>query len=210
MTRQQIRDKARVIIDEYGEEGAWTNTELNHLIDLAFKKIASFFLVLDDTLYAKSGSFSLTANNEFYSLPSDFLAIKWIQDADKQPIYSLRNSAEKYRYVGIGRVVVYYFRKNTIGFSDIPSASATLSYEYIHSPVSIVNDESIPDVPEYLGHELIAAEAAAKALDMDEETSPLLTEEIKDLRKQIVQVYYRRSRDFTPQVPGDPALDDLD
>jgi len=210
MNRLQIRNKARTLIDEYGEEASWTNEELNHLIDMAYKKVTSFFMALDESHYTKSASFSITANHEFYALPADFVAIKWVNDENKCPILPLKNSADRVDYLDYGQVVRYYFQKNTIGFLDIPTAAKTFPYEYVYVPADLENDESSPDVPHYLGDELIAAETAIKALEMDEEISPILNEEAKELKKQIREIYYRRNRDYSPQPAGDPALDDLD
>lgn len=211
MNREQIRDKVRVLIDEYGSEDRWENEPLNHLIDLAYKKVTALFMAMDDSYYSVADTFNLESTVELYDLPDDFLRIKSILNNLNEPVFRLYNVATKNDYLSGsgGTPTRYYFQGNQIGFLDIPNAALDYPYVYIHAPDPLVDDDSVPDVPPYLGHELIAAETAQKALDMDEETSPIVNEEIKDLRKQIVEIYHRRNTDFSPRVEDDPALDDI-
>jgi hypothetical protein len=210
MNRGQIRDKARVLIEEYGEEIAWEDEELDHLIDLSYKKVSSYFMRKDDSLYVKSANLNLEANKPLYDLADDFLRLKDLYNEDDYPIFRLYNPALRYKFLGQGNVVVYYFQGKQLGLLDIPSAGAIYPYNYVYIPAALTSDESTPDVPEYLGHELICHDVAIKALDLDEETSSTLVEETKELRKQIEEIYYTRSTDFPRQSEGDEALDDLD
>jgi hypothetical protein len=210
MDRLAIRDKARVLIGEYGEEKAWTNTELNHLIDLSYKKITAFFMRLDDSFYVKDGSFSLEAQKECYDLPSGFIRFKDLTNSEDMPILRLYNPAYRVNYVGLGEIRVYYFRGNQVGLLDIPSAADTFPYHYVYTPEDLVNDDSIPDVPAYLGHELICHDVAIKALDLDEESSNVLTDEARELKMQILEIYSSRNTDIPRSVGADPALDELD
>jgi hypothetical protein len=192
-------------------EDRWSNDELNHIVDNVYKKVAALFLAMDDSFYSISDTFDLETNTELYDLPSDFIRIKSVLDENNEPVTRLYNIAKKRDYVsgsgGIPRK--YYFLGNQMGFLDVPNANFTYPYVYIHAPDPLIDDDSVPDVPEYLGHELIAHETAQKALSLDEEINPTLENEIKDLRRQIIEVYHRRNTDFSPQVEDDPALDEL-
>ena len=210
MTRSEIREKAQVLLDEYSDQGGWEVPELDHHIDFAHNEVASLFLKMDDSYYLKTANISLVAGTELYNLPSDCLKIKRITDPDGVPISRLYKLTDRYEYIGYGDVKLYYLQGSQIGFLDIPSTAETFGCLYVHAPVAMTDDDDSPDVPEYLGHDLIAFETAVSALAQDEEINLTLNAKAKNLRTQIEEFYYTRNIDFPRQAPRDEALDDLD
>jgi len=209
MNREQIRKKIQVHIGDT-EEDRLDPSEVNALIDGAYNRVAALFLSINESLFVKDETFSLQPTIELYDLPADCLRIKEITDSNKNPLHRLYKLGERSSYLGHGSVTHYYFQKKQIGFLDIPSSSVTIPYKYIYIPAALVNDESIPDVPEFLGHDLIVIESALDARDVDEEASAHLIYRAKQLYGQIGEVYYRRNTDALPEVPSDPLLDELD
>lgn len=212
MNRLQIRTKVKVLIEEYAGAGTGdlSEDELNHLIDLSCNKVASIFINKDDSYYTKVGTFSLQPNIELYDLPADCLYIKRVVDSIGEPFGRLYDLTRRIEFIDQAQLLVYYLQGNQIGFLDIPSAAASLPYLYIRTPIALVDDDSIPDMPVFLGHDLVVIETTILALQVDEEQSATLDSMAKDLRRQIDEIYYTRNKDYTYQVPGDQALNDLD
>jgi len=209
MNREQIRIKVQVHIGDPDGDRLEPG-EINALIDGACNRVAALFLSINESLFIKDDTFSLQPTVELYDLPIDCLRIKEITDSNKNPLHRLYKLGERSRYLDSGSVTHFYFQKKQIGFLSIPSASATIPYKYVYYPAALVNDESIPDVPEFLGHDLIVIESALDARDVDEEASAHLIYRAKQLYDQIGEVYYRRNTDELPEVPSDPMLDELD
>jgi len=209
MNREQIRKKVQVHIGDT-EADRLEPEEVNVLIEGAYNRAAALFLSINESLFVEDGTFPLQPTVELYDLPVDFLRIKEITDPNKNPLHRLYKLGERSAYLGHGSVTHYYFQKKQIGFLDIPPTSIIIPYKYIYSPAALVNDESIPDVPEFLGHDLIVIESALDARDVDEEASAHLIYRAKQLYSQIGEVYYRRNTDELPEVPSDPLLDELD
>jgi len=210
MTRGEIRSKAQVLLDEFADQGGWTPEELNHIIDLAYNAVAALFLQLDDSYYISTHDFSLQPTIEQYDLPDGCVKIKRIVDINGTPLTRLYRLTSRQDYIGTGFTKTYYFQGSHIGFLDIPAVAATYPCLYIRRPTVLVNDDSVPDVPEYLGHDLIVIEAAISALVMDEEQNSTLEFKARQLRNDIRDLYYTRNADFSRQAEGDEALDDLD
>jgi hypothetical protein len=210
MTREQIREKSRVLLDEFSDQGGWETDELNHLIDLASNDVCSLFMKLDDSHYLKSGSIITEATKELYDLPTDFLKIKRLVDSDGVPLTRLYKVTDRYEYIGYGDVKLYYLQGIQIGLLDIPSTAETLALLYVHAPLAIASDAASPDCPEYLGHDLIIYKTAVLALTLDEESNDILNYKVKELEDQIIDLYYTRNIDFPRQQERDEALDDLD
>ena len=212
MNRSQIRAKVQVLLEEYSGAGTGdlSPEEINHLIDLASNKVASIFLSKDDSYYTKVGSFNLTATIELYDLPADCLYIKRIVDGNSEAFGRLLDLTRRSEFIGASALLVYYLQGSQIGFLDVPNASLTIPYLYIRTPIALVDDSSSPDVPAYLGHDLIVIDTAIIALQVDEEQSATLEGMSRELRKQIDDIYYTRNKDFAPQVPGDDAMNDMD
>jgi hypothetical protein len=210
MTRAEIRSKTQVLLDEYADQGGWTPEELDHIIDLAHNAVAALFLRIDDSYYISTHDFSLSPSVELYALPTGCVKIKRIVDANGTPVTRLYRLTNRCDYVGTGYTKTYYFQGNQIGFLDIPTVAATYPCLYIRRPTVLVNDDSVPDVPEYLGHDLIVVEAAITALAMDEEINSTLEDRARTLRGDIRTLYYTRNADFSRQADSDEALDDLD
>jgi hypothetical protein len=209
MTREEIRDKLRVYIDEFSGADRWTDTELNHLIDVAYNKVTSLFLAMDDSYMTKRTTLAVTTT-EFQDLPADFIRLKRLANADGDALHRLYNPAQRDDYIGLGYVVTYYFKGSQLGLLDVPPAAATYSLDYVYRPTPLTSDSQSPEIPIFLGHDLIAVEAAIQALAMDEEESNVLTNEARELKRQIVETYSRRNSDFPRIIEGDELLDDLD
>jgi len=209
MNREQIRLKVQVHIGDT-EADRLEPEEVNALIDGAYNRVAALFLSINESLFVEDGVFSLQPTVELYDLPVNFLRIKEITDSNKNPLHRLYKLGERSSYLGHGSVTHYYFQKKQIGFLDIPSNSIAIPYKYIYIPAALTGDESIPDVPEFLGHDLIVIESALDARDVDEEASAHLIYRAKQLYSQIGEAYYRRNTDELPEVSPDPLLDELD
>lgn len=210
MNREQIREKTRVLLDEYSDQGGWETEELDHIIDLAHNEVASLFQAQDDSFYLSPHTFALLPTIEQYDLPDDFLKIKRITDSEGVPLTRLYKLTDRNEYIGYGDVKLYYFQGNQIGFLDIPSVAENLPCLYVRRPTPMDDDADSPDVPEYLGHDLIVLESAVLALAMDEEINPTLNSKAAHLKNQIQELYYTRNVDFPRQQERDEALDDLD
>jgi hypothetical protein len=210
MTRQTIREQVRILIDEYSDQTqVKEDAELNPLIDASFREVAGLFMAMDDSYYITSDHFDLEATVELYNLPANFIAMKSLENEEGDPIERLYNIAERSSCRAAEEVVCYYFQGNQIGFLAVPIVAAIYPYLYIRKPTPIADDNSEPDVPEFLGHDLIVVLTAIKALNLDEETNPELKDKVKELRAQIREIYYRRNKDFPRHIEGDDALDDI-
>jgi len=210
MTRGEIREKAQVLLDEYSDQGGWEPEELNHIIDLAYNQVAALFLQVDKSHYISDHNFSLLPTIEKYDLPDDFMHVQRITNSYGTPLTRLYKLIDRTRYIGVGYVGKYYFQGNQIGFLDIPAVAATYPCLYIRRPAALVSDDSVPDVPEYLGHDLIVVEAAILALAIDEEQNGTLDHKARTLKNDIQNLYHTRNVDQSRQAEGDEALDELD
>jgi hypothetical protein len=211
MTRAQVRTKLQVLLDEYSDQGGWEIAELDHIIDLASNEVASLFLKIDDSHYLESTPVNVSPIlGELYDLPNDFLKVKRMVDSDGVPITRLYKITDRYQYLGYGDIKLYYLQGSKIGFLDVPGTAETLTLLYVRTPEQMDDDADSPDVPEYLGHDLIVYKAAIIALSMDEESNDIINYQAKQLEDDIQELYYTRNVDFPRQQERDEALDDLD
>jgi len=204
MNRGEIRSLVRIYIDEL-EEKRWKDTSLNLLINTVHNSVASLFLSLDESLYSQDDEFAVSTDSELYDLPVDFLRVKSIHTDDDDPVVRTPISRKK-KYEDADSIRVYYFQGNQIGFLKIKSEQ-TLPFMYIRAPQPMLTDDAIPDVPVFLGHDLIAVEVAIHALDLDEEMDTYLTRKKKELVEQIKSIHYRRNTDFAEQTEDDEDLE---
>jgi len=208
MNRGAIRTRARIFLDEPAEN-RWTDVNLNSLIEEAKNEVAAIFLSLDESYYLKSDHFDLEAGKELYDLPADFIRLKEIHDEDEEVPVKV-SASKRVEYLSRGELVAFYFEKSQIGFLDIPAQAEVINYKYVYSPAELSDDDSIPDVPVYLGHDLIAVLTAIQALDLDEDEDNPLIRKAQRLEDRIRTTYYKRTTHLPQYGESDEELDPID
>ena len=208
MNRGAIRTRTRIFLDE-PLENRWYDVALNSLIEEAKNKVAALFLCLDETNYIKDDHFDLTATTELYPLPADFVRLKEIHNENNEVPDKIAVS-KRSEYINRGEVVAFYFQKNQIGFLSVPTQAEIITYKYVYAPAELATDDSIPDVPTYLGHDLIAVYAAIQALDLDEDEDVPLIRKAQSLEDLIRNVYYKRTTHLPEYGDPDSELDPID
>jgi len=208
MNRGAIRTRTRIFLDE-PLENRWYDVALNSLIEEAKNKVAALFLCLDETNYIKDDHFDLTATTELYPLPADFIRLKEIHDEDDE-VPNKIPVTKRSEYINRGEVVAFYFQKNQIGFLSVPTQAEIITYKYVYAPAELSDDNSIPDTPTYLGHDLIAVYAAIQALDLDEDEDVPLIRKAQSLEDLIRNVYYKRTTHLPEYGDPDSELDPID
>jgi hypothetical protein len=149
-----LRTKVKQFLNEAQNDGLWTTTELNTLINHALLRV-----VLDSRILLKDGPIQVTSNVAFYTMPSDLLTPLWIYGpalwGSLRLFPSFLLSLDK-QYGGM-----YQWEKDSSnqsqGFVPFsydkfilwppPSTTTTVNLHYVPQPSPLVNDTDFTALP---------------------------------------------------------------
>ena len=180
-TLETIRTQVRSYLDE-DTAADWTDPELNVLVNTYYHHVYSAVVdVFEEYAPLKTDFLSTVANQQEYSLPSDFFKIRRVEiDYDTANTDSIaqraipinmdavrRDLGNENLGVTIRRGSNYYLRGNQLGFVPVPDQTGTNAIKIWYYPVQsdMTTDATTIDLP-YPDRDwiLIAWGAAAEAL----------------------------------------------
>ena len=145
MTAAQLIAQVKIDIDQQGDAGRFSDTELLSLLNEGYVDFCRF------TECREKKADTLTAALEaFYSLPSDFLDARQFRWADTDQLITkherrLDDDERDWVFdVGTPENVVY-FNWNVVRIKPIPASAGTVQFRYAY----ITSDMIITDSPDY-------------------------------------------------------------
>lgn len=183
MTRGDIRGRVRFFIDEPTAKN-WSDSDLNNAINRAQEKVAQEITHIYEDYFIKIADLNpggnppgTIINQEFYTLPSDFLKFKRIERTDygqAVPPIDINEKTINGTSVpplvplgGGGIAIAYFVLGNSVGFAPIPQSQIPIRLYYNYRLADLVNDTDVSDIPADW-HDLMSYRAAIDAFVKDE------------------------------------------
>lgn len=184
MTFLQLQNLVLSWLDDLNA-GYFTLPQVKVWLNNALRELQKQLIQAGENWYLTCATTSLVANQDCYSLPSDFLkehrlrvmisgTISSLNTATLQTILPATPMQSNYIQVGPGTPAIYFLKKNCVVLKPVPDTAKTLVLDYSYRVSDMVYDNETPDAPSQY-HEYLAVLAACDGFLKDgRDPSPFL------------------------------------
>lgn len=175
--------RTRYFIDETSEKNFPTNSLLMSInqaqliVVLEMTKLDAGFFEVSAELNPNGSPAGTVSGIQEYTLPSDFLSFKRVEDASSGAPIDPMDLNERYTApqaitggaipIASMQPVGFYVTGNSIGFVPVPQGNYRVRMVYVQRPAFLVNGTDVPVIP-YEWRDMCCMRAALEALGKDE------------------------------------------
>lgn len=201
MTLTDLQVLTSDILDD-PNNGYFTLTILNQRLNLNLRELQKRLISANNEYYSACVTTSTVVNQAAYALPSDFLQILRLDyilngsgsTAQTQKIQAITPNQRDLISTTSGDPMCYYFQKNNLILTPVPSRVITLHLEYSYYVADMVSSSDVPDAPQQF-HPYIAYLTARDCMVKDGRPLAAIETQLTQYEMLLKQIAVQREAD---------------